>query len=164
MRSALYVRALLALATALLLGGTLLSGPGGSATAAATAVAASRLASCNIPHCWSAISFNTATGRSGWTDNKASRARAVERAIYRCKNRDENRLHRSACQNPNNRNVYAENGCVAVAFRRNNGRIVEWAKGKSYGPIVAKRRARRAVAGPGEVLVSAWACSRRRVN
>lgn len=162
MRIALLVRALLALAIATVLGATMTAVPAGSASAA-PAPETARLAGCKIPHCWSAISFNTATGRSGWTDNKATRAKAVERAIYRCKNRDANRAHRRACQNPNRRNVYAENGCVAVAFRRNNGRIVEWAKGKAYGPIVAKRRARNVVNdGPGEVVISAWACSRRR--
>ena len=163
MRSTAFVRGALTLAVAVLLGGTLLAAPAGSASAAPVERTARQL-SCHIPHCWAAISFNTATGYSGWAVDKGSKVGASLAALSHCKARPVNATHRTACLRPAVRKVYTENGCVAVVFRRRNGVIVEWAKGKSYGPILAIREARRQVSDrPGEIVMSRYACSRRHV-
>ncbi len=162
MRSTAIVRGVLTLAVAVLLAGTLLAAPAGSAQAVPGDTSA-RQAGCRIPHCWAAISFNTVTGYSGWAVDRGSKLAAVQGALARCKARPQNVAHRPACQRPAARNVYSENGCVAVAFRRRNGHIVEWAKGKSYGPLTAMREARREVRGPGEIVMSRYACSRRHI-
>jgi hypothetical protein len=163
LRSTAFVRGALTLAVAVLLGGTLLAAPAGSATAV-PAEGPARQASCRIPHCWAAISFNTDTGYSGWAVDKRSQVGASLAAITRCKARQVNSAHRPACQRPGARKVYTENGCVAVVFRRRNGVIVDWAKGKSYGPLTAIRQARQQVNNrPGQIVMSRYACSRRHV-
>ncbi|WP_146207263.1 hypothetical protein [Nocardioides silvaticus] len=165
MRTASYVRAMLALAAALVLGGTLLAAPATSVTP--TRVAAVQVSAkapgCMPYKCWAAISFNTETLRSGWTQNKqwGSKKKAVQSAFAHCKNRPVNEGHRDACKSPEGRKAYNQGGCVAVAWRVKDGNLVEWAVGKSLGPIVAQRKARKAVRGEGTVD-SGYACPPRR--
>jgi hypothetical protein len=158
-----FVRALLALAAALVLSGSLLAAPATSAPAdRAAAPLAARAPGC-IPHCWVAISFNPETLRSGWTQksNWGTKAGASASALNHCKNRPVNAGHARACVPPSNRKVYKENGCVAVAWRVRNEHLVEWAKGKGDGPKAAMRDARRAVDGRG-VIDAGYACAPRR--
>ena len=164
LRSALFVRAVLALAAAFLLGGTLLAAPATSVSPDRDTVDVSARAPGCMPYkCWAAISFNTETLRSGWTQKGqwGSKARAVQSAFAHCKNRDVNIGHRDACVSPNGRNAYNQGGCVAVAWRVRDGALAQWAVGKSLGPIVAQRKARRAVRGIGTVD-SGYACPPRR--
>lgn len=160
MRSTLLVRAVLSVAAALVLGGSLLAAP--TTAGAAPAPVATRAAAC-IPHCWIAISFNPETLRSGWTQdgNWATKAGASSSALNHCKNRPVNAGHARACLPPANRDVYKENGCVAVAWRVRNERLIEWGKGKADGPKTATRRARRSVDGPGTIRAG-YACAPRR--
>lgn len=164
MRPASFVRAVLALAAALLLGGTLLAAPATSTTPdrVATEVSA-RAPGCLPLRCWTAISFNPETQRSGWTQKGAwgSKKQAMTSALRHCRNRPVNAGHARACQWPDKRNVYNVGGCVAVAWRMRNDRLVEWAKGKAFGPIVAERRARREVRGIGTIR-SGYACAPRK--
>ena len=162
LRSTLY-RALLALAAALVLSGSLLAAPATSATAdRAPTLVAARAPGC-IPHCWVAISFNPETLRSGWTQkNKwGTKAGASSSALNHCKNRPVNAGHARACVPPGQRDVYNQNGCVAVAWRVRNEQLVEWAKGKGDGPKAAMRAARRAVDGRGTISAG-YACAPRR--
>jgi len=164
LRFALSVRAALVLATAVLLGGTLLAVPSGPTHAAAPQVTA-RAAGCKVPNCWMAVSFNTKTGYSGWTSDRgrSTKAAAMRAALERCRNRPENAGAVRFCSPPAAREVYRRNGCVAVYFRRRDDRIVEWAKGKADTPTPAKRAARRIVNdGPGEIVLSRVDCSARR--
>jgi hypothetical protein len=165
LRSALFVRAMLALAAAFLLGGTLLAAPATSTPPerAVAEVTARAAPGCMPYKCWAAISFNTETLRSGWTQRNqwGTKARAIQSAFGHCKNREVNNGHRDACVNPNGRNVFNQGGCVAVAWRVRDGALVQWAVGKSLGPIVAQRKARRAVRGTGTVD-SGYACPPRR--
>ncbi len=164
MRSASFVRAVLALAAALLLGGTLLAAPATSVTPSrVSAEVSARAPGCMPYKCWAAISFNTETLRSGWTQKKqwGSKKRAMQSALAHCKNRPVNEGHRDACKSPEGRKAFNQGGCVAVAWRVNNGNLAEWAVGKSLGPIVAQRKARRAVRGEGTVD-SGYACPPRR--
>lgn len=166
MRFILFLRGLLVLATATVLGGTLLTAPATSAPARSEGTAlvarqAERRPACAPRNCWAAISFNTATGYSGWRRDVASKERAMKDALAHCKNRRENQRRKGACLWPGKRKVFVQTGCVAVAFRRRNGRIVEWAKGKGYDPITATKRARREVRGPGTIVKSRDACTYR---
>ncbi|WP_183100200.1 hypothetical protein [Nocardioides pelophilus] len=167
MRPALFVRALLALAAAFALGGTLFAAPATSTTAdsvtsrVSTQVTA-RAPGC-IPRCWTAISFNTATLRGGWTQNGdwGTKAGAMSSALRHCRVRPVNAGHRQACVLPGNRDLYAQNGCVAVAWRVRNDHLVEWNKGKAFGPKAAMREARRKVDGRG-TIDSGYSCAPRR--
>jgi hypothetical protein len=164
LRSALFVRAVLALAAAFLLGGTLLAAPATSMPSErAPAEGSARAPGCMPYKCWAAISFNTETLRSGWTQKKkwGTKAGAMQSAFAHCKNRDVNVGHREACVSPAGRKAYNQGGCVAVAWRVRDGALVQWAVGKSLGPIVAQRKARRAVRGTGTVD-SGYACPPRR--
>ncbi|WP_183094805.1 hypothetical protein [Nocardioides stalactiti] len=168
MRTASILRLLLALAAALLLGGTLLAAPATSAAPVApaekvtTTQLAARAPGC-LPRCWGAISFNTQTLRGGWTQKGdwATKAGAMSSALSHCRNRPPNAGHRTACQAPGQREVVVQNGCVAVAWRVRNERLVEWAKGKAYGPKGAQREARRIVDGRGTIS-SGYYCTPRR--
>ena len=164
MRSALFVRAVLALAAAFLLGGTLLAAPATSMpTDRAPADVSARAPGCMPYNCWVAISFNTETLRSGWTQrNKwGSKAGAMQSAFAHCKARPVNEGHRDACVSPAGRKAYNQGGCVAVAWRVRDGALVQWAVGKSLGPVVAQRKARKIVRGTGTVS-SGYACPPRR--
>lgn len=164
MRFALFVRAALALATAVLLGGTLLTAPATSAPAArlSTQMAAGN-PGCLPLKCWTAISFNPETLRGGWTQKGSygSKAQAMSSALAHCRNRPVNAGHARACQRPSLRKVFNVGGCVAVAWRVRNNRLVEWGKGKAFGPIVATRRARAVVRGEG-TIDSGYACAPRK--
>lgn len=165
MPTALFVRALAALAAGLLLAGTLTAAGQSAAAGPSTTVAIAKAAArpgC-APKCWAAISFNTATGYSGWRRDTSTKAAAMRGALISCRERRENRLRQRACQHPDKRDVYTvsgkDSGCVAVAFRRNGGRIVEWAKGVARTEDVAMRKARRQVRGMGTITVSRWTCA-----
>ncbi|WP_188113242.1 hypothetical protein [Nocardioides humilatus] len=162
MRSTLLVRAVLSLAAAFLLGGTLLAAPATSVAPERAATTASRAPGC-IPHCWVAISFNPETLRSGWTQNGnwGTQAGASSSAFNHCKNRPVNKGHARACVRPSERKVYNQNGCVAVAWRIRNEQLAEWAKGKGDGPKAASRAAKREVDGRGTINVG-YACAPRR--
>jgi len=163
LRSALFVRTVLALAAAVLLGGTALAAPATSAPAGRVSTEVSARAPGCLPRCWTAISFNTETRRSGWTQDGrwGTKAGAMESAFNHCKIRDVNAGHRQACKRPGERNVYAQNGCVAVANLVRNGRLIQWTIGKAYGPMKAKRLAKRKLDGTGTKSVGV-SCSPRR--
>ncbi|KAA1428872.1 hypothetical protein [Nocardioides antri] len=167
MRSALFVRALLALAAAFVLGGTLLTVPATSAPTAPAERVSTRVSAlapgCLPSRCWTAIAFNPETLRSGWTQSSAwgSKTRAMTSAHNHCRVRTVNEGHARACIWPGKRRVFNQGGCVAVAWRLRNGRLIEWAKGKAFGPIVAQRRARAAVRGEG-TIDSGYSCPPRK--
>jgi len=165
LRIDVFVRLSIAGILALVLGGTVLTGPARSAPNT-TSPTAARAGGCNVPHCWMAVSFNTATGYSGWTSGRgrSTKAAAMRAALESCRTRPENAGRRQACVGPAKRNSVIQNGCVAVFFRRRNGRIVEWAKGLADTPTPAKRKAKRIVNdGPGVVVLSRVDCSARKL-
>ncbi|UMG92001.1 hypothetical protein [Nocardioides sp. TF02-7] len=84
----------------------------------------------------------------------------MQKALQRCKARTKNETNAppSACQPPAKRKVFAYNGCVAVAWRVRDNRVVEWGKGKARDKISAERSARRSVKGPGQIT-SKFACT-----
>lgn len=166
MSSARIVRAALALALAMMLGGTLLSAPStakASETSERAVAVAAKFPGCYPKKCWTAISFNSETLRSGSTRKGqwGSKKKAMQSAFQHCKARPVNAGHRNACKPPKARKVYNQGGCVAVAWRVNNGTLVKWAVGKAFGPIVAQRKARKAVRGPGTVK-SGYSCPPRK--
>lgn len=170
--SATFVRTALALATALLLGVPLGAAPVSAspaplgtatlgATDVSTTVTSARAGSCR-PRCWTAIAFNPETLRSGWTQNGAygSKLRAMKSAFNHCRTRPVNAGHARACVWPGRRNVFRMDGCVAVAWRVRNDRLVEWGKGKAFTKSPAMRRAKRVVEGRG-TIDAGYACSPR---
>lgn len=153
MRSALFVRALVALATALLLGGTLLATPAASAPSTPaertfTEVSA-RGYGCKLNKCWGAISFNPVAQRGGWTQkgNYATKKAAMSSAFRHCKYR--NPGSRRFCVWPGKRDTFIQGGTVAVAWLVRNGQVVQWTVGKAFGHKSAERRARRKLDGAG---------------
>ena len=164
MRSALFVRALLAVAAAFLLGGTLLAAAPSTAITSdkTTAQVSARAPGC-LPRCWVAISFNPVTRRSGWTQksNWGTKAGAMSSALRHCRNRPVNAGFARHCVPPSKRDTVVQNGCVAVAWRVRSDRLVQWTVGRAYGPKKAQRLARRKLDGPGSYH-SGYACSPRR--
>jgi hypothetical protein len=165
------IRAVLALAAALLLGGTMLAtAPTASAKAepATTSKAAAeratnteRLVTCNWRQrrCFGAISFNTRTGEVGFANDKRTRTKAISVAQRSCKNRSEaGDGFPGQCQKAG----WVRNGCLALAIRINGGELVEWRSAYAYSEAGAKRKARERVAGPGEVSIHYWLCTTRR--
>lgn len=166
MRSALLVRALLALAAAFLLGGALLVAPTGSATpdgATAQRQLVRAAAPGCLPRCWSAISFNPKTLRGGWTQSGAwgGKAAAMRSAHNHCQRRPVNATAPNACQWPGRRKVVAKNACVAVAWLTRNERLIQWTKASAYGPRVAMRKAKQKLSGRG-VRDAGYSCPPRR--
>lgn len=163
MRSTLTVRAAIVLVVGVLLGGTLLAAPATSATPERASTQVSSRAPGCVPRCWVAVSFNTDTWRGGWTKagNWGSKAGAMSSALNHCKVRPVNAGHRRACQRPAARKAYAQNGCVAVAKLVRNDRLIQWAVAKAYGPLKAKRLAKRKLEGRGN-RTAGYACSPRR--
>lgn len=163
MRSALFVRAALAAAAAVLLSGTLLTAPATSITSdRATTEVSARAPGC-LPRCWTAISFNPQTHRSGWTQkfNWGTKAGAMSSALRHCRQRPVNAGHARACVPPGKRDSVVQNGCVAVAWRIRSDRVVQWTVGRAYGPKKAQRLARRKLDGRG-TYDSGYSCSPRR--
>jgi hypothetical protein len=116
-----------------------------------------------LPNCWTAISFNPETRRGGWTQKNqwGSKANAMQSAYQHCRTRPVNAGHARACVRPGNRDVYVKNGCVAVAWLVRNDRLIQWTVGKAYGPLKAKRIAKRKLDGAG-TRVAGYSCSPRR--
>jgi hypothetical protein len=163
LRPTFYVRALLALAAAFLLGGTLLAAPAVSKTTTdlASRDVSARAVNCR-PHCWVAVSFNTDTLRGGWTQtNKwGSKATASASALNHCRTRDVNAGHARACVAPSVKDTYAQNACVGIAWLTRDGHLVKWVKATAYGPILAERKARHKLDGRG-TKAAGHACSPR---
>ena len=151
MRSALFIRAVVAIAAAFALTGTLLAGPATSITSDRAATQVSARAPGCIPRCWVAVAYNTATGRSGWTQRGqwGSKDGAMRSAHNHCRARDINAGHVRACVWPARKDAATKNGCVAVAKLTRGERIVQWTVGKSYGPKSAMRKARAKLRGRG---------------
>lgn len=164
MRSALFVRAVLAVAAALLLGGTLLTAPATAITSDRTTTEVSARAPGCIPRCWAAISFNPRTQRSGWTQksNWGTKAGAMNSALRHCRNRPVNAGFARHCVPPSKRDTVIQNGCVAVAWLLRRGQLKQWTVGRAYGPKKAQRLARRKLDGTGGVRESGYNCSPRR--
>jgi len=169
LRSALFVRAAIAVAAAFLLSGSLLVAPASSSASTAptasdrvTTQVSARAPGC-IPRCWVAVAYNFATGRSGWTQtgNWGAKKGAMQSAMRHCRVRDVNVGHERACIWPAKRRAFAQNGCVAIAKRIRAGNVVQWAVGKAYGPRKAMRLAKRKLEGPGD-RVAGFACSPRK--
>lgn len=123
-----------------------------------------RAAACNwrARKCWGAISFNKATGRSGYATNRRSKDTAIKDAVRHCKNRPANEGFKDQCIGVRAKNTYVRNGCLAVAFRYLDGAIVEWKKGTAFNRQPAQNQALNALEGPGERYVSAYVCTTRR--
>ncbi|MDZ5620803.1 hypothetical protein [Nocardioides bizhenqiangii] len=164
MRSALFVRAVLAVAAAFVLSGTLLAAPATSIPSDRVTVSqvSARAPGC-LPRCWVAVGYNSATGRSGWTQpgKWGTKAGAMRSAHAHCRARDVNVGHERACVWPGKRNVYAKNACVAIAKLTRNGTIVQWAVGRAYGPKKAMRLAKRKLDGRG-TRTAGFACPPRK--
>lgn len=164
--SALFVRAVLAVAAAFLLGGSLLAAPAATSVTPDRAVVATQVSArapgC-IPRCWVAVAYNTRTGRSGWTQSGkwGSKAGAMKSAHNHCRARDVNAGHQRACVWPGRRRTFAKNACVAIAKLIRNDRIVQWTVGRAYGPKKAMRLAKRKLDGRG-TRVAGYACPPRR--
>jgi hypothetical protein len=163
LRSALFIRAVLAIAAAFAISGTLLAGPATSTTSDRAATQVSARAPGCIPRCWVAVAYNTDTGRSGWTQKGqwGSKAGAMRSAHKHCRVREINAGHLRACVWPAKREAITRNGCVAVAKLIRRERIVQWTVGKSYGPKGAMRKAMRKLDGRG-TKVAGYACAPRR--
>jgi hypothetical protein len=163
LRSALFVRAVLAVAAAFLLSGTLLSAPATSATSDQVMTQVSARAPRCIPKCWAAISFNPETLRSGWTQKLhwGTKKDAMNSALRHCRRRPVNAGHARACVPPSRRDSVAQNGCVAVAWLLRRDRLVQWTVARAYGPKKAQRKARAKLDGRGE-RYSGYNCSPRR--
>lgn len=161
MRSALFIRAVLALTAAFVLGGTLLAAPAHTAPAPERAVTelSARAPAC-LPRCWVSVSFNTETRRGGWTqsNNWGSKKGAMLSAQNHCRSRDVNAGHRDACVWPAKRRIFNQNGCVAVAWRVRNDRLVQWTVGRAYGPKKSMKLAKRKLDGQG-TRHAGYACS-----
>jgi len=122
-------------------------------TAQQTARVAAR-ARCRIPRCFGAIVINPRTGSSAYSYNYNTRSKAVAAAKKRCRSYGSGRYCRTA--------VWVRNGCAAVAWRKRNGRMVEWAGRVAFNRAPAIRKAKRAVAGPGSEHVWSYVCTSRR--
>lgn len=165
LRTALHIRALVALAAALLFGGTLLGAPAASATppsAESTIVVSARAVNC-IPNCWVSVSFNTHTLRSGWTQKGryGSKKGAMNSAHDHCRARPVNAGHAAACKWPGMKDAVTKNGCVAVAWLTRDGQLVKWTVGRAYGPMKSMRAAKRKLDGQG-TRDAGYACAPRR--
>ena len=163
LRSALFVRAVLAVAAAFLLSGTLLAAPATSITSDRTTTEVSARAPGCLPRCWTAISFNPQTRRSGWTQksNWGTKAGAMSSALGTAGQRPVNAGHARACVPPGKRDSVVQNGCVAVAWRIRGDRS---SSGRSAGPT-ARRRPSGWRGGSSMVAAayhSGYSCSPRR--
>jgi hypothetical protein len=170
------IRLLLAAAVVAVLGGSLLA-VAPSASAAPTAPAASsddrtdrtdrtfrsasetprNLRGCRVPNCYGSISINVRTGTANGTYNYGMRTRAVNTAYNKCRNRAANEGRAKYCRKAG----WVRNGCLAVAYRMNNGRL-EWGSAARYGKSAAIRAAKSKVRGPGQEKLWAWVCTTRR--
>ena len=168
MRSTALARVALAFSAALLLCGALLAAPASSTTPdrvspdISARELSARAPAC-LPRCWVAVSFNTKTRRSGWTQQGkwGTKRRAMNSALSHCRNRPVNAGQARACVRPAARSTVERNGCVGVANLVRNGRLIQWTVAKAYGPKKAMRKAKRKLDGRGTKSAGA-ACSPRR--
>ncbi len=167
MRLTTLIRTAVALAVALLLGGTLLAAsPATSAPAPrADETVTGSLRDCRAPDCWIAGSVNTKTGFVYMSWNTSAKGAAVRAATRQCKEETPARYD-WACK----RAGYNRWGCLAVAYRVNNGSLAEW----GWAPADYDRRtsmreakrkaitkAKRKVRGPGRERVWGANCTAR---
>ncbi|WP_183094804.1 DUF4189 domain-containing protein [Nocardioides stalactiti] len=166
------LRSLLALATAVLLGGVLLAtAPTASAQATepprpATgadldrAAQGERLASCNWRRhqCFAAVSFNTRTGQVGWANDKRAKDTAINVAHRSCKTRSEaGEGYPGQCEKAG----WVRNGCMALAVRILDGTLAEWRTAYAYREADAKAAALDKVRGDGRERIHYWLCTTR---
>jgi hypothetical protein len=163
LRSALFVRAAIAVAAVFLLGGSLLAAPATSITSDRVKTDVSARAPGCIPRCWAALSFNVQTQRSGWTQSGkwGTKKEAMSSALRHCRNRPVNAGFARRCVPPAKRDTFVQNGCVAVAWRIRGGNLVQWTVARAYGPKKAQRKARQKLDGRG-TYHSGYNCSPRR--
>jgi len=161
------LRALLALAVAALLAGTLLASapsPASAASAGDEATTERQRAGCNWQRkqCWGAVAFNKATGKSGVRNDTRTKKAAVRGAMKKCRTREENEGLGSECVHPSQKKTYVRNGCLYVVMMTDaTGAVTDWAKGTAYNPRRAKKRAMSKLDGNGTKSVSAFVCTTR---
>lgn len=125
-----------------------------STTAAEQTAPVTARTRCRIPRCYGAIVINPRTGGSAYSYNYPTRAKAIYAAKKRCRSYGAGSYCRTA--------VWVRNGCAAVAWRKRNGRMVEWAGRVAFNRAPAIRKAKRAVAGPGTEHLWTYVCTSRR--
>jgi len=165
------IRSVLALAAALLLGGTLIAAAPtasakatpstASAPAAERATNTERLATCawRQRRCFGAISLNTQTLEFGFANDKRTKAKAIGVAQRSCKARSEaGDGFPGQCVKAG----WVRNGCLYLAIRINNGQLAEWGSAYSYGKVAAREKALDKVRGPGDESIRFWLCTTRR--
>ncbi|NYJ02039.1 hypothetical protein HNR19_002737 [Nocardioides thalensis] len=161
------IRTAVALAAALLLGGTLLavipaasSDNGDSAGAAGT-----ERRKCNPPRCWIGGAFNVSTGVAYTWENTATREAARRTAKRLCKQYSADEYDADCRAAGTNRH-----GCLAIAYRASDGDLLQWAHRETdfarrltvkETRRKAVRRALRAVRGDGEEYVAIADCTGR---
>jgi hypothetical protein len=165
------IRSVLALAAALLLGGTLLAAAPNASAKVAPSTASKpaaertthtpRLASCpwRQRQCFGAISLNTRTGIVGYANDKRGKATAIRIAHNSCHTRS---TADGGSPGQCTKAGWVRNGCLAVAIRINNGTLVEWGSGYAYNRAPAQHKAKNKVRGPGRIKIQFWLCTTRR--
>lgn len=155
------LRAVLAMAAAVLLGGTMLAAiPSASATAPAAPAAATlraqdvagERAACRRT-CFGAISVNPKTGSAHSAYNYSTKSAAIRKAQNACKNK--NPGDAGACRKAG----WFRNACGAVAYRINNGVLQEWGFAWAEREGAAVDKAKRKVRGPGNEKKWISACT-----
>lgn len=167
MRLTTLVRTAVALAAALLLGGTLLAASPAASVPAPSAgeTVAAGLRDCRTPDCWIAGSVNSRTGFVYMSWNTSAKRAAVRAATRQCK-QETPAQYDWACK----RAGYNRWGCLAVAYRSNDGKLAEWGWAPAdYDRRTSKReakrraitKAKREVRGPGRERVWGANCTAR---
>lgn len=161
------IRTLLALAVALVLGGTLLaaspasSGPAADGQRAAGAVRMK----CNPPKCWIAGAFNVSTGR-GFVWSNASERTTARRLAKRTCRQESAEEYDADCKAAGSQ----RHGCLAIAYRAGDGDLLQWAHREAdftrrlttrETRRKALRRAMLAVRGDGEEYLAIARCTGR---
>lgn len=162
------IRTVVALAAALLLGGTLLAvTPATSAPGADDPRGAeSRRMKCNPPNCWIAGAVNLKTGFAYQRWNQSSHDASRDAAIRQCKRETTEDKYDKNCRAAG----YNRNGCLAIAYRANDSGLLEWAwagadfrrsVGTKRTKAKAVRAAKRKASGPGKERVWIANCTAR---
>ncbi|WP_110205983.1 DUF4189 domain-containing protein [Nocardioides daejeonensis] len=123
------------------------------AQAAEASTTATRTAARRVNY--GAIALNVKTGWSGWSYDKASKAKAKKAAKKHCKARTPSGVNTSSCKPV----VWVRNGCAAVAVRVKNNKITKVGWGVAFTKKKAKSLAKKK-AGK-KARVHTWVCTTR---
>ena len=118
------IRTVVALAAALLLGGTVLAVTPASSTPAADGVptTGTERMKCNPPKCYIGGAFNVSTGYAYTWENTSTRLAARRIAKRLCKQDSPDQYDEGCRRAGTNRH-----GCLAIAYRASDGDLLQWA-------------------------------------